>query len=32
MFERTPLHQLLMLAPPEPDPHEHANQLNLFRF
>jgi IS4 transposase len=32
MFERTPLHQLLMLAPPEPTPHEHANQFNLFKF
>jgi len=32
MFERTPLHQLLMLAPPDLTPHEHANQLNLFKF
>ena len=32
MFERTPLHQLLTLAPPEPDSTESDNQLNLFEF
>ena len=32
MFERTPLHQLLTLAPPEPHSTESDNQLNLFEF
>jgi hypothetical protein len=32
MFESTPLHQLLNLAPLEPDPLENANQLKLFEF
>jgi len=31
-FESTPLHQLLNLAPLEPNPPENANQLKLFEF
>lgn len=32
MFERTELHQLLTLTPPEPSAADIANQLNLFEF
>ena len=32
MFERTSLHQLLTLAPPESNPTDSANQLKLFEF
>jgi hypothetical protein len=31
-FESTPLHQLLTLAPLEPNPLDNANQLKLFEF
>jgi len=32
MFERTPLHQLLALAPTDPSQPDHANQLKLFDY
>jgi hypothetical protein len=32
MFERTPLHQLLVLAPADPDQPHDTNQLKLFDF
>ena len=32
LFERDPIDQVLTLAPPEPHPLDHANQLTLFDF